>query len=67
MVTAATYILNRTPTPRLNGKTPFEMLYRKKPSLSHLHIYGCRAYPLRYDIPRLDKIEPRALIGYLVG
>ena len=67
IVTIATYILNRIPIPRFNGKTPFEILYRKKPSLLHLYIYSCRAYPLRYNIPRLNKIEPRALIGYLVG
>ena len=65
-VSAAAYILNRTPTSR-TGTTPFEALYHSKPTLSHMKIYGCRAYPLIYNIPKLQKLEPRAHIGYLVG
>ena len=53
--------------PRLNGKTLFEILYKKKPLLLYLYIYSYRAYPLRYNIPRLKKIEPRAYISYLVS
>lgn len=49
---AAAYLLNRTPSRRLGWKT---------------RVYGCRAYPLKYDIPRLNKLAPRAHIGYLVG
>jgi hypothetical protein len=30
-------------------------------------VYGCRAYPLKYNLPRTRKLEPRAHIGYLVG
>ena len=63
----AAYILNRTPTKTLSWKTPFEMAYGKKPSLAHLKIYGCRAYALRQQIPRGDKLSPRSLVGYLVG
>jgi len=64
---AATYLLNRTPTRALDWKTPFEIAYKKKPSLAHLRAYGYRAYALRKQIPRTDKLSPRALIGYLVG
>lgn len=46
---------------------PHEALFGKKPSLSHRHPYGCRAYPLRPNIPRKDKLAPSAFIGYLVG
>ena len=63
----AGYLLNRTPTRSISWKTPFEMAYYKKPSIAHLKIYGCRAYALRTQIPRGDKLTPRALIGYLVG
>jgi len=31
-----------------------------------MHEYGCKAYPLRQLIPRLQKLEPRAHIGYLI-
>jgi hypothetical protein len=63
----AGYLLNRTPTKALGWKTPFEMAYNKKPSIAHLRLYGCRAYALRQQIPRGDKLSPRSLVGYLVG
>lgn len=65
--TAAGYLLNRTPTRTLGWKTPFELAYNKQPSIAHLRMYGCRAYALRSQIPRGDKLTERALIGYLVG
>ena len=52
IMVAAAYILNRTPSFR-TGITPFEALYGIKPTLSHMHIYGCRAYPIKYNIPKL--------------
>src|SRR5271163_2998605 len=48
---AAGYIANRTPNKQLNWKTPFEALIGSKPKVTHLHVFGCRAYPLRYKIP----------------
>ena len=65
-IAAAAYILNRTPTLR-TGITPFEAIYKFKPTISHMRVYGCKAYPLIYKIPKLQKLEPRAHIGYLVG
>jgi hypothetical protein len=67
MYVYAAYLLNRTPVKALNWKTPFEATYGKQPSLAHLRIYGCRAYYLRKQPARTDKLSPRALIGYLVG
>ena len=70
---AAAYLLNRTPSKGLGWKTPFEKIQLAmgiappKPNIGHLRVYGCRAYPLKYDIPRLNKLAPRAHVGYLVG
>jgi hypothetical protein len=74
---AAIYILNRTPNRQLQWKTPYEALYKalsekpgympSKPDLSNLKRYGSRAYTRITSIPRLEKLKPRALIGYLVG
>jgi hypothetical protein len=64
---AAAYLLNRTPTRSLNWRTPFELAFNKRPSVAHLRIYGCRAYALRQQIPRGDKLSARSLVGYLVG
>jgi Reverse transcriptase (RNA-dependent DNA polymerase) len=66
-IQAAGYLNNRTPKKQLGWKTPFEALTKQIPNLSHLHVYGCRAYPLLHNIPRRQKLEPRAQIGYLVG
>jgi len=67
IVKTAGYLINRTPTRKLGWKTPFEALHGRKPSLSHLHIIGCKAFVLNYSIPKKMKLEPRALVGYLVG
>src|SRR5450432_1868445 len=67
VVKAAGYTANRTPVRRLSWKTPFEAVLQHKPRFAHMHIYGCKAYPLDYNIPRLQKMEPRAYIGHLVG
>ena len=37
-------IANATPTSRLKGMTPYEAFYGKKPDLSMLRTFGCRAY-----------------------
>jgi hypothetical protein len=67
IVKTAAYLNNRTPKLKLAWKTPFEALTKKKPNLSHLRVYGCRAYPLDKHIPRTEKLRPRAHIGYLLG
>jgi len=43
-VHTAVYILNRTATRTVDGKTPFEVWYKAKPSLSHIRIFGSDAY-----------------------
>ena len=43
----------------------------KKPQLVYLKAYGCKAYIMTLDAQlkkkRLNKLDPRAHIGYLVG
>jgi len=57
-VVAAVYLLNRLPSSAINGKTPYEMLHSKPPSLSHLRIIGCLCYTTR--LVKRDKFTPRA-------
>jgi hypothetical protein len=66
MVRTAAYLHNRTPRKALGWKTPYEALTKQKPDLSHLHVFGCRSYPHIKNIPRKQKLEPRAHLGYLV-
>jgi hypothetical protein len=69
------YLINRLPSATLGWKTPYQRLQeaigseneRLKPKLSHLRAYGCKAYALNKNRARLDKLDPRAFVGYLVG
>ncbi|KAJ5670387.1 uncharacterized protein N7477_005750 [Penicillium maclennaniae] len=74
-VQAAVYVLNRTPNKKLGWKTPYQALFesldpkpgymKSKPDLSNLRVYGCKAFVRINNIPRLAKMKPRAMIGYL--
>ena len=43
-VETACYLVNRSPSSMLEDKTPQEVWIGKKPSLSHLKVFGCDAY-----------------------
>eukprot|EP00644_Phytophthora_capsici_P018847 jgi/Phyca11/132922/e_gw1.264.5.1 len=38
----AIYIKNRLPSPKMPGKTPFEIVYNRKPNVKHMRIFGCK-------------------------
>ena len=64
------FILNRTPTKALQGKTSFEAWYGGKPSVSFLWTFGCIGH-VRKTKPVLTKLEdrstPMVLLGYVEG
>ena len=43
-VGTACYLVNRSPSSALDEKTPKEVWTGKKPSLTHLKVFGCEAY-----------------------
>ena len=59
------YILNRVPT-KATDKTPYEIWTSKKPSLKHLHIWGClaEARPYRSNEKKLDS---KTISCYFIG
>jgi hypothetical protein len=67
IVKAAGYTSNRSPVRKLGWKTPFKVVKNQKQRYAHMHVYSCRAYPLDHHIPRKEKLNPQAHIGYLVG
>jgi len=61
----ATYLLNRVPSKAVH-KTPYEQWTGKKPSLRHLHVWGCEAEVRLYN-PRENKLDPRTVSGFFIG
>ena len=61
------YLRNRCPTKALNGVTPHEAWSGCKPDVSHLRVFGCRAYA---HVPKMErqKLEPKTrkcvMLGY---
>ena len=61
----ANYICNRTPSKSINN-TPFENWNGYKPSLNHLHVWGCKAEARVYNGDN-DKLEPKSESAYFIG
>jgi len=63
----AAYLINRQPTPLLQNKSPFEVLFRQQPNYLKLRKFGCLCYPLTkpYNTYKLQpKSTPYVFIGY---
>ncbi|RVW78235.1 Retrovirus-related Pol polyprotein from transposon TNT 1-94 [Vitis vinifera] len=61
----AVHIINRLPSPVLSLKTPFELLYSKPPSYSHLHVFKCLAYAT--NVHTSHKFDYRAMPSIFIG
>ena len=67
LVNTAAYIINRTGVSAVEGKSPFELWFGKKPSIKHLKVIGttCYAYIPEQKRKKLDKKALKCiLIGY---
>ena len=63
----AIYLLNLEPLKSV-PKTPVELWIRRKPSMRHLHIWGCLAHVLKGKSDKLQsKIEVIFFVRYLKG
>ena len=60
----AIYLLNRIPT-KATIKTPYELWTGRKPSLKHLHVWGCPAQVRPY-FPKERKLDSRTISSYFV-
>jgi hypothetical protein len=60
------HVQNRIIHKEVRGSTPFELLYEKKPNVSHLRIFGCKAYPFVFD-QRQKKLDDKTSEGVFIG
>jgi hypothetical protein len=69
-VNTAVYIKNRYPTKALDSKTPQEAWSGRKPDVSHLRVFGCKAFTHVPDEKRTkleSKSMPCVFLGYYEG
>ncbi|GKA78030.1 zinc finger, CCHC-type containing protein, partial [Tanacetum coccineum] len=64
MLTAC-YLLNRVPNKR-NKTTPYELWYKKRPNLSYLRVWGCRAV-VRLPEPKRKTLGEKGIDCIFVG
>jgi hypothetical protein len=50
----------------LDGKTPFEAWFGRRPGVKHLRVFGCTAYAKKLG-PGLTKLADRAIPGIFLG
>lgn len=69
-VDIATYIINRLPSSKTGGCTPYELWTGHKPSIAHLRIFGspCYAYIPEHKRSKFDaRAKKLILVGYSNG
>ena len=80
---AAVYLHNRIPRYNYQWKAPYTLFHtflsqrdgivgaERKPEQAHLRVYGCKAFAMttaaQKKSNRLDRLSPKAWIGYLIG
>jgi hypothetical protein len=60
------YVLNRSPTKGVVGKTLYEAWHGRKPVVHHLRTFGCIAY-VKDTSPNLKKLDDRSHPMIFVG
>ena len=61
----AVYLLNQVPSKAV-PKTSLELWTRRKPSLRHMHVWGCPAEARIYN-PREKKLDSRTINAFFIG
>ena len=62
----ATFVLNRTGPTKIEGKTPYELWFNKKPAVGHLRIFRTDCYVHVAD-EKQRKLDAKSEKGILIG
>nr|GEW75471.1 retrovirus-related Pol polyprotein from transposon TNT 1-94 [Tanacetum cinerariifolium] len=65
-VDTSTYILNRILIKAILGKTPYELLRGRKPTLDHFRVFGSKCFILNTK-EYLTKFDPKSYEGVFLG
>ena len=60
------YVRNRLPC-QPHGRTPYEMVYNRKPSVEHLRIFGQRCFVLKNPTEASGKLDAKSKEGLFLG
>jgi hypothetical protein len=64
-ISSATHILNHSPHPSLDDKTPFEAWCGRKPIVTHFRVFGCPAWAkISSRGCKAQSSRPCTFIGY---
>ena len=66
VVNTACYIFNRVRVTKPQNKTPYELLFGEKPTISYIRPFGCHVTILD-TLSALGKFDGKSDEGYLVG
>jgi hypothetical protein len=64
-VVRAVYILNRSPTKALNGRTSYEAWYGRKPAVSHVWVFDCLTFGK--ELGHIGKLNDRSTPGVFIS
>jgi transposase InsO family protein len=64
-VVTTVYIINRSPTKALNGRTPYEAWHGRKPVVSHLRVFGYLTFGK--ELGHIGKLDDRSTPGVFIG
>jgi hypothetical protein len=64
-VVTAVYMLNRSPTKALNGRTPYEAWHGRKPAVSHLQVFDYLAFGK--ELGHIGKLDDSSTTGVFIG
>jgi hypothetical protein len=64
-VVTTVYILNRSPTKALNGRTSYEAWHGCKPAVSHLWVFGCLAFGK--ELGHIGKLDNMSTLGVFIS